>query len=217
MKNNEEMIEEYKKFRETNNKAKNTILADINAMNQLRKYTKGKNFDKIDEKDTIGFIGSFTGIGTKVQYATRLIRFYRWLNKLDKRERPANMKWFEYPSKDQIIKRKDPDVKKYLITDDEYAKIIQFCGDEGKWAALFETLYLSGGRPDEVTALGTGQGRSARNRSFTGPRCRGTSGTRQARMSAPPCGGAALCPTGQIAMPWPAPAQGPYRPPPRSR
>jgi len=153
VKNNEEIIEEYKKFRETNSKMENTIKGDINALNQLIKYTKGKNIDKINEKDTINFIGSLNSIGTKVQYATRLIRFYRWFERLGKRKRPKNMDWFEYPSKDQIIKRRDPDVKKHLITDDEYKKIIQFCGDESKWGALFEMLYLSGGRPDEVNKM----------------------------------------------------------------
>lgn len=153
MKKNAEIIEEYKKFRETNNRGKITIMGDITAIDQLIKYTNGKNLHKTTDKDTISFIGSYTGLSTKEQYGTRLILFFRWLNKLDKRERPENMKWFEYPSSDQITKTKDPDVKKHLITDDEYAKIIQFCGDQGIWAALFETLYLSGGRPDEVNNM----------------------------------------------------------------
>ena len=76
--NNEEIIEDYKKFRETNSKMENTIKGDINALNQLFKYSLGKNIDKINEKDTINFIGSLNSMGTKVQYATRLIRFYRW-------------------------------------------------------------------------------------------------------------------------------------------
>jgi hypothetical protein len=79
----------------------NKIKADITTLNQLIKYINGKNIDKINEKDTINLIGSLNNIGTKVQYAMRLTRFYRWFEKLGKRERLKNMEWFEHPSKDQ--------------------------------------------------------------------------------------------------------------------
>jgi integrase len=150
---NKEILNDYKVFREVNNKAYHTIKEDITAMEQLLKFTNNKPFKDVDEKDTIGFMKTLKSLGTKTIYGQKLILFFRWLHKLEKRERPENMKWFEFPSKDLMIKKSDPDKKKHLITDEEYKKIIQFTSNNPKWSALYETLYISGARPDEVAQM----------------------------------------------------------------
>ncbi len=156
VKTNQEIMHEYVKNRQANSKAVNTIKTDITSLKGLLSFVDNKPFKNITEEDTRDFIGGFSNVATKVQYATRIIKFYRWFNRLDNRERPSIMKWFEYPSKDLLIKNKDADVKQYLITDEEYQTIIQFCGEEPKWSALFETLYLSGARPNEVNQMNIG-------------------------------------------------------------
>ena len=76
--------------------------------------------------------------------------------KLGKGERVPNMEWFEFPKKAVLVKRGDADVKQQLLTDEEYNKVQQYIARDIKWSALFETLYLSGGRPNEVNQMNVG-------------------------------------------------------------
>jgi integrase len=155
---NSEILERYIKFREANNKSKNTIKGDIYTLSKLLNFTNNKPLKKeIDESDLQGFMKTLNSLGTKSQYGMKLITFYRWLFKITtKHQRPPNMEWFEFPSEDLKTKHRDPDVKKYLITPTEYSKIIQYCKANMKWSALYETLYLSGGRPNEVNEMNIG-------------------------------------------------------------
>jgi integrase len=154
---NSEILEKYIKFREANNKSKNTIKGDIYTLSKLLNFTNNKPLKEIDESDLQGFMKTLNSLGTKSQYGMKLITFYRWLFKITtKHQRPPNMEWFEFPSEDLKTKHRDPDVKKYLITPTEYSKIIQYCKANMKWSALYETLYLSGGRPNEVNEMNIG-------------------------------------------------------------
>ena len=155
MKTNKEILKSFKEYREANSKSTKTIKGDVTTMSQLIEYTNNKPLKNVTENDLQGFLKN-KSLGTKTQYAMRLINFYRWLNKLDKHTRPENMKWYEFPTADLKAKYKEPNVKKYLITDDEYNKIIQYCKDDSKWCALFETLYLSGARPNEANQMNVG-------------------------------------------------------------
>ncbi len=153
METNKEILEKYKEYRQANSISKKTIYQDINTIDNLIRYTKNKNLKDITGTDTQGYIGTIKTVGTRTVYSARLIKFYRWLFNLKKRERPENMEWFEYPTAKMIRKQQDPDVKKYLITDEEYNKMIQFLKSDFKWSALFETLYLSGARPNEIMQM----------------------------------------------------------------
>jgi len=151
--NNKEILKQYKTFREVNNKATKTIKGDIGTLKLLLRFTNNKPFDKITETDMIDFFKTIKSLGTKTIYGMRIMGFYKWLWKLEKHQRPANMKWFEFPSAELKAKNGEPDVKKYLIIDEEYGKIQHYCRYEPRWAALYETLYLSGGRPDEIMQM----------------------------------------------------------------
>ena len=154
---NSEILERYIKFREANNKSKNTIKGDIYTLSKLLNFTNNKPLKEINESDLQGFIQSLKSLGTKSQYGMKLITFYRWLFKITtKHERPPNMAWFEFPSEELKAKHRDPDIKKHLITSEEYNKIIQYCRAKPKWSALYEVLYLSGGRIGEVNQMNVG-------------------------------------------------------------
>jgi integrase len=154
---NSEILEKYIKFREANNKSKNTIKGDIYTLSKLLNFTNNKPLKEIDESDLQGFIKSLKTLGTKSQYGMKLIIFYRWLFKITtKHQRPPNLQWFEFPSEELKAKHHNPDVKRFLITPTEYSKIIQYCRIDFKWSALYETLYLSGGRPNEVNEMNIG-------------------------------------------------------------
>jgi len=60
------------------------------------------------------------------------------------------MKWYQYSKTSQRERQKDPNIKKELMTKEEYSKIIQAVKMDIRMSALYETLYLSGARPDEV-------------------------------------------------------------------
>jgi len=65
--------------------------------------------------------------------------------KLKKRKPVEIMEWYEYQTKQEKDRNRDPDAKeKYYITTEEYDKIIKYSLDN-IWMeqALWETLYLS--------------------------------------------------------------------------
>jgi integrase len=157
---NSEIIKEFLEYRKANSKGENTLKSDKMALNLFNKFTNNK-----PSKDTERYINSLKSPGNKTNVGSKLILFFRWFqnksikegkNKLTKRERPDVMRWFEYPSAKLRRKNADPDIKKQLITPEEYKKIQQFVGRKPKWSALFETLYLSGGRPNEVNEMNVG-------------------------------------------------------------
>jgi len=86
-------------------------------------------------------------------YASRIICFYKWLLGLSDDERPELMKWYQYSKTSERERQKDPNIKKELITTEEYAKIIQKVKMDLRMSALYETLYLTGARPDEICNL----------------------------------------------------------------
>lgn len=150
---NKEILNQYKEVRKANGMRDNTIFQDMVTLNGLIEHTKGKNLKDIDAKDTQTYLNHLDNIVTKMTYASKIIKFYKWYFKLKKRERPKNMEWFEYPTAKMLRKQQDPDIKKYLITDEEYNKIVQFLKSDLKWSALFETMYLSGARPNEIMQM----------------------------------------------------------------
>jgi len=153
METNEELIKNFIEYRKANSWVESTLKNDKYALIRLCKFTNNKPLRKINENDTIAFINSLNKLGTKSENAQKLILFFRWLHKNKRKERPKNMEWFEFPSKDKMIKHSDPDKQKHLITDEEYKKIIQFSMRNPKWSAIYEMLYLSGARPDEIAKM----------------------------------------------------------------
>ncbi len=156
MENNNEILKKFLEYRQLCNKSQSTIKLDSIVISEFRRFTKDKPFGDVTEQETKGFIKKQKALGTRTSYGTRLIIFFRWLNKLKKRQRPKIMEWFEFPTAALIRRNKDPDVKKFLIEDDEYDKIQQNIGHDPKWSALFESLYLSGARPNEVNQMNVG-------------------------------------------------------------
>ena len=148
---NEKLIEEYLFIRKSNNKSEVTLKNEKITLTKLSDFI-GNNFKDVTETNLQNFINTYNGsLRSRDLIGSRLIQFYRWIEKCDKRDRPTLMKWFEFTTKKQLDKVKDPDKEKYLISSKEYKKIINATKDvHGMWEALWETYYLSGGRRDEV-------------------------------------------------------------------
>ena len=149
-KNNLEIINSYKMHRYSLGKAKNTVDADINAIRKLAKSIGNKNFKDVKEDDLKEFFVDIKNFILRDHYSSRIICFYKWLFKLKDDERPEIMKWYKYSKNSERERQKDPNIKKELILPEEYAKIIQKVKMDLRISALYETLYLSGARPDEV-------------------------------------------------------------------
>lgn len=153
MRNNQEILESFYKYRQANSKSKKTLECDKRVLNVFLQHINNKPLEQVIEEDTQSFIKKQKTLGTRTMFASKLILFFRWLHKLEKRKRPSCMKWYDYPTAKQIRKNGKADVKQYLITDEEYTKIMNFVSANPKWSALFETLYLSGARPNEIMQM----------------------------------------------------------------
>jgi integrase len=160
---NAKLIDRYLFERESNNKSECTIRNERNTLSKLSDFLK-KDFRDATKKDLQEFIQTIDNINSRDIIGLRLNQFYKWLyneyvaknpdEELGKGEKSPVMKWFEYASTDMKEKAKDPDVKKFLITDEEYKQIINFSADEtGMWQALWELYYISGARYREIQQM----------------------------------------------------------------
>jgi integrase len=155
-KENLEIMEDFKDYRLALGRGSGTIRSNITLLRRLGNWLGDKSFKDATETDMIDFFKQpdiQRKWRTKDNYGTILIMFYRWLFKLKRKERPQILDWFEYTPKPTRRKSKDPKAKeKYFITRDEYDAIINHCNTYME-RALFEVMYNSGARPDEVAHM----------------------------------------------------------------
>lgn len=156
---NMQVIQDFAEYRSNvQNRAKNTVQQNIQILKSYANVLGKKSFRDTTEQDLMDFFKKpeiLSSLNTRDIYGTNLILFYRWLLKLKKRQRPKIMEWFEYTTSSQRERQRDPNQKeKYFITRQDYETIIEHCITAyGHDQALFETLYLSGGRPHEVASM----------------------------------------------------------------
>lgn len=124
-------------------------------LKKLSDFLKEKPLKNATEKDLQDFFKSISNehYTSRDTYANHIIPFYRWEKKLNKKERPQNMLWYEFTTKREKERKKDPYFKeKYLITTEEYEKMLNYNHDiYNQSNAILETYYLSGIRPEELT------------------------------------------------------------------
>lgn len=148
---NRKTIDEYLDIGKANKKSVNTIKTWGNALEKLGDSIENKRFKDVTEKDLREFFSNIKSCNYHDLVGGIIIRFYKWLFHLKRREIPEIMEWYRYTSKNQKERLKDPDIEKLLITPEEYKKIMGYSKDAiGMWEAFWETMYISGGRPDEV-------------------------------------------------------------------
>ena len=154
---NNKIINEYIKYY-TNIKpytSPETIRNTKNAIKKLADHLKNKSLKNASENDLMSFFKSINNPKSKESYAVKIIPFYRWIYNTPKRNRPKILNWFEYPTKREKQRLKNPNIKEsLLITDEEYFQITNFSNDiYGQLKALWETYYLTGIRPSELPPL----------------------------------------------------------------
>jgi integrase len=152
---NKELILEYINFRKNNlNKAKQTTNGDNTTLVTLARFIK-KPLKDVTEQDLQEFFSKENILNrlTADLYAVRIVNFYKWLFKLKKRQRPAIMEWYEYQTKQQKNKSKDPNAKeKYFVLPEDYEKLIKYSLNFQE-KTLWEIMYLSGARPSEILTM----------------------------------------------------------------
>jgi integrase len=148
---NRQLINKYEQFRQSLKKEPRTIESDIFCINKFASYIGDKSLKEVTPEDLQSFFKTITTYSTYNLVGMKVIIFYRWFYNLDGKERPPNMKWYMFIGKKQRKKHKDPNKKKYLVTPEEYQEILNHLRDRyGMWEAIYETLYLSGARIDEL-------------------------------------------------------------------
>ena len=153
LKENQAVIVRYRKHRESLNKRDNTLKTDCNAVRKLAYHLGKTRFEDASEDDLKAFFVMEKNYVLRDHYACRIICFYRWLLRLPDDGRPVMMVWYRYSTSDDRERQKKVNLKESLMTPDEYAKVIQSVKMDLRMSALYETLYLSGARPDEVCKM----------------------------------------------------------------
>ena len=150
---NKATILHYQKYRLVLQKSMETVENESCTLIKLAKFIDKKPLDKVTEHDLQSFFSDIKNLNTRDLNATHIIMFYRWHLKLDKKQRPENMKWFNYQTKQQRNKNRDPNAKKkYFVTRKEYDDLIQkSINSQDK--AIWETLYLTGVRVGEFVSM----------------------------------------------------------------
>lgn len=149
------VIDKYISYRNSLRKSEHTLTNEELILNRFGAFLGSKDFKDATENDMQRFFNGIKALSSYDLFGIKIIGFYRWLLKLEKKERPANMKWFEHTSKEQKERQSDPEgVKKYFVTPEEYKTILEENNDVfGMWQGLWETYYLSGGRLSEVQGM----------------------------------------------------------------
>lgn len=152
-KHNSEIIEKYVIHRTSLGDAKTTVSTNLYHMRKLAKHLREKNFEEMTEDDLKSLFLKEKHFIHRDHLASNIMRFEKWLLKLKDNERPENMKWYRYSTVSQREKQRDPNVKAQLLETEEYAKIIQHVKMDLRISALYEALWLSGARPNEICTM----------------------------------------------------------------
>jgi len=156
-KTNKRKILEYAKERRAKGKHEKTIYGETTTLIKLARFLK-KEFRYATEKDMKDFFSDKEIVKSPISadlYATRIIAFYRWgqwqKEKIKRKQRPDTMEWYKHQTKN--YKNKDYDKKaKWFIHRKECDKLI-LTSPTVQDKALWEVLYLTGARLDEVLSM----------------------------------------------------------------
>ena len=154
---NKKKILEYAKERRAKGKHEKTIYGETTTLIKLARFLK-KEFRYATEKDMKNFFSDKEIVKSPISadlYATRIIAFYRWgqwqKEKIKRKQRPDIMDWYKHQTKN--YKNKDYDKKaKWFIHRKECDKLI-LTSPTVQDKALWEVLYLTGARLDEVLSM----------------------------------------------------------------
>ncbi len=154
---NKKKILEYAKERRAKGRHEKTIYGETTTLIKLARFLK-KEFRYATEKDMKDFFSDKEIVKSPISadlYATRIIAFYRWgqwqKEKIKRKQRPDIMDWYKHQTKN--YKNKDYDKKaKWFIHRKECDKLI-LSSPTVQDKALWEVLYLTGARLDEVLSM----------------------------------------------------------------
>jgi integrase len=159
-KSNQQLIDQYVRFwtikKTLSDKAQHNVRT---ALEKLADYLGKKSFRDVTKENLITYFGDpkiFNPINrSRDSNAVLVIPFYRWLEGIEDKTRPSVLRWYEHQSAKQRRRHEDPYKKeKHLITAEDYEKIMHASNDAyGQNKALWETMYLSGARPNEIAQL----------------------------------------------------------------
>lgn len=156
-KTNTQIIDEFLKYREALGKKESTLNADKTSLRILSNFIKDKDLKNVTKEDLIDFFTEYTNSSSYNLFGNKFKSFFRWIDTnsgidIEKTECPKRMKWWEHKANKKIDSRT---LKKYLITNEEYKEIMNHAEKDRyiMWPAIWETLWLSGAREDELASM----------------------------------------------------------------
>lgn len=154
---NKRIIVKYGKHRISDGKGEGTIANDMQALRKLAKKMGKRSILKATINDMKEFFSDKKYVKSKTSadpLFSAFLKFDQYQFNLSPRERSKRLKWYVRQTKQEKNKGKnrEEEIKKKFITREEYDNLIESC-TRLQSRAMWETLYLSGIRPDELLSM----------------------------------------------------------------
>jgi len=157
---NNKIIDEYIEYYKAQNTSVKSTRNIETSLKALAHSLDKKSLKNATEEDLIKFFKTLTHPSTRAIRANHIIPFYRKIFNIPyhTKNRPSNMYWFKFPTKQEKRRSIDPNAKeKYLIEPEQYQKMLTWNHDRyGQTNALWETYYFTGARPSEIPKIKVG-------------------------------------------------------------
>jgi integrase len=150
------MFEDYREKLESIKRSPGTIKNILEVLNRVQKFLGDTPIEKASEQQLMAYFKTVKSLESHNIQGSIIMNYLRFKLKIkNKRQRPPNMEWYEWVSKDRKEKEKHHEgIKRFLITPEEYEKLLEVSIDKyGLWEGLWEAFSLSGGREKEVWSM----------------------------------------------------------------
>lgn len=187
---NQRIIEEYLEYR-LNKKPIHRPRNLISSIRKLADYLKNKKLKDATIKDLMYFFNpknKIVTIKTRNYHYQIIKQFYQYIDEIPRKKIPKRLEWYEPITDKEKTRYGDVNKKaKHLITREDYQKIMKKSNDVyGQDKALWETMLLSGARPEEIAKLKVNSIIIDKNRNVTIHIEEGTSKTTPRHIPLPP-------------------------------
>jgi site-specific recombinase XerD len=152
LKENQNVLEKYNQERKDDGISPNTIHYQTNILGNFEKHIN-KSFKQATEEDTRSFIARYENTVSKDTVKTVLRVFFSWIYDLDNGDDlPECVRWIKFRTRRQKNREENIDYRDYIITEEEYQKLI-FVASDIRHKAVLETLWIFGPRKSELCSM----------------------------------------------------------------
>jgi integrase/recombinase XerD len=153
---NKKRILDFENYNRINQRSDITIRNYSKLLCYYARHLGNKTFANATKKDVEDFFSNISyNANSQDTMKIGLRFFYRWLNDLEKGERlPECVRWLKTRGKKQIKRETNPkELKKRIITEDEYNVLLETSRGDLQTQAMVETLFWYGTRVSELLSM----------------------------------------------------------------